>query len=169
MGLGQNPQLLVTQLRSFGLESIHSAGRFERLVQKPFELVLTWADGEKAMRSVTHYAMVRARQTTFRRKILLLPAPNKRDDSYIRAVRAATAGFDQVFCAEWGDPEPSIRATDEVPSLLMEGISAIDSEAPKAIVMGAELEAVDEFVGALQPGDLAIVTSFATEDMRQCL
>lgn len=138
-------------------------------MQKPFELVLTWADGEKAMRSVTLYAMVRARQTTFRRKMLLLSAPNKRDDSYIRAVGAATAGFDQVFCAEWGNPEPSIRATDEVPSLLMEGIAAIDSEAPKAKVVGSELEAVDEFVGALQPGDLAIVTSFFTKEMWQRL
>ncbi len=169
VGLGQDPQLLVTQLRSFGLESIHSAGRFEHLVQKPLELLLTWADGEKAMRSVTHYAMVRARQMTFRRKMLLLSAPNKRDDSYIRAVGAATAGFDQVFCAEWGDPEPSIRATDEVPSLLMQGISAIGSEAPKARVVGSELEAVEEFVGALQPGDLAIVTSFFTKEMRQRL
>lgn len=169
VGLGQDPQLLVTQLRSFGLESIHSAGRFEHLVQKPFELVLTWADGEKAIRSVTHYAMVRARQTTFRRKMLLLSAPNKRDDSYIRAVGAATAGFDQVFCAEWGNPEPSIRATDEVPSLLLEGIASIDSEAPKARVVGSELEAVDEFVGTLQPGDLAIVTSFFTSEMRQRL
>ena len=169
VGLGQDPQLLVTQLRSFGLESIHSAGRFEHLVQKPLELVLTWADGEKAVTSVSHYAKMRSQQKTFRRKLLLLSAPNKRGDAYIQAMGASTGSFDQVFCAEWDQAEPSIRSTGEVPILLKEGVVSQGSVAPKAIVMGPEFEAAKAFVSALQPGDLAVVSSFDTKNMRQCL
>ena len=65
---------------------------------------------------MAQYAVTRARKTPFRRKMLLLSAANQRSDGFIEAMGAATAGFDQVFCAEHTG-ELFHRSTDDAPML----------------------------------------------------
>lgn len=167
VGLGSDPSRLRDQLLSFGHHPSHSEGRFEVLVQQPFELVLTWADGARAMASVSDYVLQRSQQQPFRCKRLLCSAPDKRSDAYLQAVGAATLGFDQVFCAAFAKREA--RPLEEVPRLLAAGVRSLGAEGPEAVVMGDEFAAVEVLIAALQPGDLAVVSCFDTATMRRTL
>ncbi len=64
---------------------------------------------------------------------------------------------------------PLGQQTGDFPPCLRKDVASTGSEAPKALLMIPELEAAMAFVAALQPEVLAILPSFATEDMRQCL
>lgn len=167
LGLGGDIATLREAFLTFGHRPAHRAGRFEVLKQHPFELVLTWADGAEAMASVAEYVRRRVQTNPSRRSLLLVSAPDKRSDAYLRAVGASTLGFDQVFCA--ARSERDARAVEEVPQLLAEGVRSIGSDRPNPLVMADELDAVKPFLKALRPGDLAVVSTFETQAMRQRL
>lgn len=167
LGLGGDIATLREAFLTFGHRPAHRAGRFEVLKQHPFELVLTWADGAEAMASVAEYVRRRVQTNPSRRSLLLVSAPDQRSDAYLRAVGASTLGFDQVFCA--ARSERDARAVEEVPQLLAEGVRSIGSDRPNPLVMADELDAVKPFLKALRPGDLAVVSTFETQAMRQRL
>jgi len=167
LGLGGDIATLREAFLTFGHRPAHRAGRFEVLKQHPFELVLTWADGAEAMASVAEYVRRRVQTNPSRRSLLLVSAPDKRSDAYLRAVGASTLGFDQVFCA--ARSERDARAVEEVPQLLAEGVRSIGSDRPNPLVMADELDAVEPFLKALLAGDLAVVSTFETQAMRQRL
>ena len=119
------------------------------------------------MTSVAAYVRRRVQTNPSRRSLLLVSAPDKRSDAYIRAVGESTLGFDEVWCAASSIREA--RAVEEVPQLLAVGGRSIGSDRPNPLVMADELDAVEPFLKALREGDLAVVSTFETQAMRQRL
>lgn len=166
-GLGLTPAQIDCGLRSFGLHRGHRNGRFELLIDTPWTVVLCWADGPEAVASLADYALASKAMQAGGRRLLLLSAPDNRPDAFLRRVGQATRGFDLVLTAAWNERRG--RDPREVPALLAEGVRSLGDGAPAVLELGLELKAVARLGELLQPGDICLVSSFATEAMRQRL
>lgn len=166
-GLGMDAEQIGAGLRSFGLKPGHQRGRFEVLIEHPWQVVLTWGDGPEAIRSLARYAISKTEKFRPGRRVLLLTAPDTRTDTYLKQVGQACQDFDLVATAAWFERRG--REPHEVPALLAEGIRSLGQQAPAVIELGVETEAVAPLAELIQPGDFCVVCSFATEMMRQKL
>lgn len=166
-GLGLEPDQIREGLCSFGLRSAHQRGRFEVLMHEPWQVVLTWGDGPEAIASLARYAIGKSEDGRWRRRVLVLSAPDTRSDDFLRRVGAATEGFDLVLAAAW--PERRGREPQAGPALIAEGVRSLGERAPTVQELGLEHDAVSKLAELLQPGDLCVVSSFASEAMRQRL
>ena len=166
-GLGMDAEQIEAGLRSFGLKQGHQRGRFEVLVQEPWQVVLTWGDGPEAIRSLARYAIGKTEKSSPGRRVLLLTAPDTRTDTFLKQVGQACQGFDLVITASWFERRG--REPHEVPALLAEGIRSLGQQAPAVIELGVETEAVAPLAELIQAGDFCVVCTFATELMREVL
>lgn len=166
-GLGMDAEQIEAGLRSFGLKQGHQRGRFEVLVQEPWQVVLTWGDGPEAIRSLARYAISKTEEFSSGRRVLLLTAPDTRTDAFLKQVGQSCQGFDLVITAAWFERRG--REPHEVPALLAEGIRSLGQQGPAVIELGVETEAVASLAKLLQPEDFCVVCSFTTELMREVL
>lgn len=165
-GLGLASDQILQGLRSFGLEDSHRYGRFEVLVHEPWRVVLAWADGPEAIASLSRYAMALS-ETRPARRVLLLSAVDNRPEVFLRQAGQAAWGFDLVITAS--SEERRGRHPYEVPALLAEGVRSLGAGGPEVVVAGVESEAVERLAELLRPGDLCVVSSWRTVEMRRRL
>jgi cyanophycin synthetase len=161
-GLGVARETIIQGLTGFTSSFEQNPGRFNILDQHPFRVIVDKASGAEAMRALADAA--RAMPATGR-KVLLLTAPGKHTDDYIRDMgRAAAGAFDRYICAAPRDTR--YRPPHEAPILLAEGLlqAGVDPSAISRIVLDddtlphllAEARAGDLIVISTRPPDWAI-------------
>jgi hypothetical protein len=135
-------------------------------VLEPWCVVLAWADGPEAIASLSRYAVAMS-ETRPGRRVLLLSAVDNRPEVFLRQAGQAAWGFDLVITAS--SDERRGRDPREVPALLAEGVRSLGPGGPEVVVAGVESEAVERLAELLRPGDLCVVSSWRTVEMRRRL
>ena len=159
LGLGLSAETIASRLRSFGEQPQHRLGRFQPLVDHPFQVILAWADGAQAVASLSSYAL-RATREKAARKVLLLTCEDNRPDAYIRRCGEAAWGFDRVICCS--ARERRNRAVGDVAALLAEGVGRLTTPRPEILLAETEEDGLPLLAAGLQSGDFAVICSFET-------
>lgn len=163
-GLGLTSENINDGLASFGNQQHHRQGRFEKLIDSPYDIIIAWADGPQAMASLSQYALA-ATKNRKRRKILLTSAADHRTDSFLYQMGQATWGFDLVICCS--REERKGRAAHEVPSLLAKGVKSLGPGGPTALISGPEPSCIQVLKEQLKEDDFCIVCTFHTNSMKE--
>lgn len=155
MGIPVNK--LIEGLQSFGTQPAHQFGRYQQLVNSPFQIIGAWGDGPEAVAALSTYA-IRATRQQKNRKLILLSSIDDRTDAFIRHMGAACWGFDVVVCC--ASRQRRTRQPEEVVQLLANGVRSLQSPAPEILLSHTEEEALPTLVSQLRPGDFCVIRSF---------
>lgn len=154
-GMGVRWEALAAALRVFQSTWESNPGRMNFLEGFPFKVLLTWADGPKAMEELASF--LRWYPAEGRKHIAVCNVGDRPDDFILGMTRAVAGLFDSHICFDWDDLRG--RAPGELAALLARGL--LESGVPPAAVT-----VVPEYRVALhaaferpEPGDFLVVVN----------
>ena len=154
-GMGVGWEDSAAALRVFQSTWESNPGRMNFLEGFPFKVLLTWADGPKAMEELASF--LRRYPAQGRKHMAVCNVGDRPDDFILGMTRAVAGLFDSHICFDWEDLRG--RAPGELPALLARGL--LESGVPPATVM-----VVPEYRAALHaaferpdPGDFLVVVN----------
>ncbi len=141
-------------LRTFDTTFFQAPGRLNVYDQHPFKVLFDYGHNAHAVGALCDLVN---RMTVAGRRICVLSAPGDRRDEDIHAIAAvaAAARFDHYICRR--DDSLRGRGDDEVPRMLMDGLTAGGISPSHITMIVDEQQAIEASLRMAQSGDLLLV------------
>ena len=154
-GMGVEWEALAAALRVFQSTRESNPGRMNFLGEFPFKVLLTWADGPKAMKELASF--LNRYPAEGRRHLAVCNVGDRPDDFILGMTRAVAGLFDSHICFDWADLRG--RAPGELAALLARGLLESGVHPAAVTVVSDYRAALHAAFKCPEPGDFLVVVN----------
>jgi len=157
--LGINFSSARSAISSFHSNIDTNPGRMNRFEGLPYDVWITWADGQPAMQELANFFQ---HMSPNGKKRIVIAAMGNRPDSYVKGMAAAVSeGFSEFICTDWEDLRG--RQPMEVANLLAAGLRERGVDQRRIMIAKDHESAVEMAFSQSSSDDLLVIVTMSGE------
>ena len=164
-GLGIGFAAIAAALAKFQSTAQSNPGRMNFYENRPFRVLVTWADGRHSIADLARF--VQSREVHGTKRLLLCAMGNRPDNFLLETGAAAAAAFGQYICCDWVDLRG--RPPRATAALLAQGLTGAGVPHQSVAVAADYDDGLRMAFDSALPGDLLVVTSFFSEKTHRAI